>query len=352
MAFSNLKKNRRDPLPSVAVKVEGYVNEDDRQMVRGTRLDTGEDVQVYLRADKSPKRPSLGDFANPEHPQLSTARGGTILFDGCYTDKDGNLSAKWPSCMNRTGKNANGIVMAGVMARIAVPKKGNPYLTIANQSGATVVRSREDFMGAALEALSKKVNGGFAPGNPGFILRGVDADGDVFTVVRNNDPKISVEDHLGKIVADLDDALFDYMESQGVWEVIPTANIGTGQFARENARHIDTASYLVGKNPKGDDVYGFAKSNVVINPVYKDNKVDGFFAKHATTVFFKPDGVPPGYVPTTNVNPKFDKEQYFSPTGQQEAEAESTADSTQTVDMTTEATASEHPLEPEEPSFG
>lgn len=365
MAFNQLKKQgTRDPLPSVAVKVSAFIKEGDRDMVQGVRMDTQEEVKVYLRDDKNTKRPTIADFANQNHPQLSTKPGGVMLFDGCYKDADGNLSAKWPSCMNRTGEPANGIVLAGVMARLAVPKgNGNPYVTIANQSGASVVHSREEFAEAATKALAKKVNAGFAPGNPGFILRGVDADGDVFTVVRNNDPNTSPEEHVKKIMSEMDDAVFGYMGEQGVWEVIPTANIGSGKFARENERHMDPSDYLVGKGPNGRDVYGFAPSNLVIGPIHKDGKVDGFFAKHASTVTFKPDVVPPGYVPTQNVSPKFDKEAYFSPSADHEAEAEpeGTPAAPEPPEAQQAADAAQQPApqpdpapepEPEEPAFG
>ncbi|MFK4705801.1 hypothetical protein ABIC83_002640 [Roseateles asaccharophilus] len=123
-----------------AITVKGYNTTAPQPFVTGTRIDTGEDVNVYLRQDVkykrgSHKRSEIKDFAatrkDRQHP--GTQVGGTLLVQEAFKQPDGTFGARWIQSLSHAPGEAQVFIATAHVSQVRLGKKsqdfpeGRPY---------------------------------------------------------------------------------------------------------------------------------------------------------------------------------------------------------------------------------
>jgi len=109
----------KDGSPStinIAVKVESC---EDKKFITGLRLDTNQQIKVYLR-DVEQK----GNFSRPDIPELykKCNETGVLKFEGCYIDENGYYAARWGKVLVDDPSKTNVLV---ALAYVNYAKKAN-----------------------------------------------------------------------------------------------------------------------------------------------------------------------------------------------------------------------------------
>lgn len=184
-ALNSVRKqpSQRGATENIAVQVTGYDTTDAdpaKHLVLGTRLDTGEDIKVFLRPDtdasgRKKPRPEVADFAS-DRAKVATEIGGVIRFDRAYEVKDqsGTFNAYWGQSLSHFPGEAN--VLIG-LTRVLPPKDFGDGMKrqateIVFADHATIAHDVKSLKATVESALGAEV-----PGAQGAYLR-VEAQGE------------------------------------------------------------------------------------------------------------------------------------------------------------------------------
>lgn len=150
-------------------------------VIKGVRLDTGDDVSVRMREDafssgREYKRPEVKDFASdPRKSKVATDVGGTLRADRCYQEPDGTWNAGWIAVMSHTKDEARILVGVASLENPAPFVRGGEDAIRARimvSDSALLAEDRSSMSGAIAEILGEDT-----PYNAA-ALRIVDQDGD------------------------------------------------------------------------------------------------------------------------------------------------------------------------------
>lgn len=306
------------PTANIPVRVESYdTSNPDRHLCTGTRLDTGETAQFFLRpdpdADKRRKpRSEIKDFAsNPRQHKSSTDVGGVIRFDRCFEMKDqpGVYSSAWAAVQSHTAEQAQ--VMVG-LARVLPPREFDGKVRQTTEmvfpEGAIVARSPDQLKHAVVEALSRQV-----PGATGAFLNfdAVDGQGVVKPQVLRIPSTASRNEATGEMTKDAPEVSFDKWSNSALGKVvmeqmaqsadakvsvIPMTRLPIG--ADTITTTVDSGQTLDKKFKfKDGDGYGFAEASVAVRATLQNGEACAPFVTDAAPlrndrVFYAPEAIP------------------------------------------------------------
>lgn len=285
-------KTERAPTQNIAVRIVGYDQTATPPVFKGTRMDTGEEVSVFLRdlpADTVKKlrqpRPELKDFDVPkgyyarklavcdtpeERRELlaglksKTEPGGIVVFDSVYPDATtGLLSARWANSASRyDGAASVGQAMVRVDPLVVRAdesgevKSVTQTITLADVANAQRVSSPQDLASVVADA--------FARGSSAAIMVRAESSGEVKVIEQDRGFKKGDDDKYAPRPVDEAVAFFlnspngklltDILKSpEGIKiEVVPLAKMVMGSY---------TKSVLQSKNKLGDFDKAFRLAN-------------------------------------------------------------------------------------------
>lgn len=195
-ALDKLKAARQQtsslpPTSTFPVHVTGYDLKSQPNLLIGQRLDTGEQVKVFMRPDpyaeqRSKQRAEIADFAAPpfdavkrEANKSATELGGVIRVDRAFLDKNtGFWNAGWMKPLSHTPSEAQ---IKVVQARINKPAKneasGREFFSV------DMLETNKARSVSSAKELNDALTAGFAVatgGSPLVAIRVKDSDGEHF----------------------------------------------------------------------------------------------------------------------------------------------------------------------------
>lgn len=278
-------RKTRSNLPAtenIPVQISSYdLSNPDRHMAVGTRLDTGEEIKVYLLPDKDAAkrdfaRAEIADFAaGPRDHKASTDIGGTILFERAYegNKEPGIHASRWATVMSHTAEEAR--VLVG-MVRALPPVNGQN----GTKQAVEMLHNADAKMAVGYAQLQQSLMQVFAaqtPGVPGAYLRieGTKKDGTPSVAAFKVSSTFTEDQNTGTITRDepgvafqkfadssFGKALLSKLEqspNQPV-EVIPATTYSVGRDTVKQAGDSMASRFKV----KDGDGYGFAESSLAV----------------------------------------------------------------------------------------
>ncbi len=235
-----------------AIRVEGYdtgAAQPNQHVVRGVRLDNGEEVAVSLRkvdyVQKGRfKRSEIADFAAPrktnQHP--GTAPGGTLLIQEAFKQQDGSFAARWIQSLSHTEGEAEVFQAAIHVGPVKLGAKtdeypdGRPYALMTflmdgdfqhlSQEMADVLKLTPPFKGDSVDELREAVTDLLAD-NLGVGVRVSNPEGyDAMYVGRKKD--VPPADAAAAFLKDVEPIAEAINSGEATCEVIPYTNIFAG----------------------------------------------------------------------------------------------------------------------------
>lgn len=154
----------RQPMTTLAIQVVKYNLDGDRPTVVGTRLDTGEEVTVFLRDYTQGgefKRPEIADLAGDSRKnRVATDIGGILRVDNAYRTNDGSWSARWLSPLSHTPDEATVAIGLARVGDIRLNKNKEDYLiaSVVLTQSATLVESEAALQETVVNVLGEGAN--------------------------------------------------------------------------------------------------------------------------------------------------------------------------------------------------
>lgn len=278
---SNQKSTGASNMENVAVRITNY--DLDNRLFVGTRLEDNKEVRVRLREDKSSnnrtyKRPEIEDFVkSARQSKVSTEIGGVIQFDGVYADKDGVLSARWPTVLTHDKEEGKVFVrQAQFISGVSANGQEWAAVDVAYPEQVIEVDEIEAFKKELAELLDPR-----APVDSRSVSIQV-VDGDETAILHAVAVKNAVNDKGYSITSTGKESLDEFMKTDeykviealienGV-SLIPGRRVFAGKATRDKLFSDEFSTkanrlrkqYEVGTNGEGEIIHGFVPSNIVL----------------------------------------------------------------------------------------
>ncbi len=284
MSLDQLDASRRRggfaPKENIPLQIDAYDKTNPSQhLAVGTRLDTGEQIKVFLLPDpkagqRKYERAEIADYAKgPRDHKSSTDIGGVILFEKSQQVAPGVYSSEWGTVLSHTPVEAQ--VSTGLV-RVDRPRgtEGNisQKVEVLHNNEARQVNSPAELKEFMLSAFSSQ-----EPGVPGVYLR-VDATnkdgqpetkaykvGNTFTetittggkTVSRDTPEVSYQKFLDSPFG----KTFMQLASTGELKNVEAIPVSTLYVGKDSIGKSDMSkNYQV----KGENSFGFAESTLAV----------------------------------------------------------------------------------------
>lgn len=273
----NSKRNNattgQSAMENVAVKITEYgVNE----TFVGVRIDTGEQVNVRLRPLKNGgnsrfPRPEYANFIKVGD-KTHTEIGGVILFDSCYTDNKGDLSARWATSLSHKPNQSLVVVGQSRLSSGENENTGNQWMRVDfakvdKHSEANTVAGFEQAMLEALKPTSRSAS-------PSAIIRLTDkldgSKGVIFVSSGKHknasgfQETFSAQESYGEFMSSHDDSelVVRAVEDSGtIVEVVPSVSVFGGIATKENffknevkRKRLESCYLVSDVSPEGENI--------------------------------------------------------------------------------------------------